>query len=104
MSLAEERFLVGAGVAIGAIKHLGTGDHNQLIVEVMSREALTTSEIEGEILNRASVQSSIQRQLGLFADERRVTPAEQGIAEMMVDLYRRFSRLSPAGCCSPGIA
>jgi Fic family protein len=62
-----------------------------LIIEAMSTEALTTSEIEGEILDRASVQSSIRRQLGLGADNRRVTPAEQGIAEMMVDLYRSFA-------------
>src|SRR5271157_570212 len=84
----EEKFLLGAGVGLGAAKHLGTEERNQLIVEAMSGEALTTSEIEGEILNRASVQSSIQRQLGLTADQRRIPAAEQGIAEMMVDLYR----------------
>jgi Fic family protein len=88
---AEEQFLVGTGVVIGTVKHLGGEEHNQLIVEAMSGEALTTSEIEGEILNRVSVQSSIQRQLGLVAEKRRVPPAEQGIAEMMVDLYRNFS-------------
>ena len=92
LSAAEEQFLLGAGVAIGAVKHLGEDEHNQLFVEVMSGEALTTSEIEGEILNRDSVQTSIQRQLGLAADKRRITPAEQGIAEMMVDLYRSFSQ------------
>ena len=92
LSATEEQFLLGAGVVIGAVKHLGEDEHNQLFVEVMSGEALTTSEIEGEILNRASVQSSIQRQLGLAADKRRITPAEQGIAEMMVDLYRSFSQ------------
>ena len=88
MSAAEEQVLIGAGVVIGTAKHLGEDERNQLLVEVMSGEALTTSEIEGEILNRASVQSSIQRQLGLAADKRRATPAEQGIAEMMVDLFR----------------
>ncbi len=88
MSVAEEQFLLGAGVVIGTVKHLSADEHNQLFVEVMSGEALTTSEIEGEILNRASVQSSVQRQLGLAADKRRATPAEQGIAEMMVDLFR----------------
>jgi hypothetical protein len=40
--------------------------------------------------DRASVQSSIRKQLGLETDRRRVGPAEQGIAEMMVDLYRSF--------------
>jgi Fic family protein len=88
MVAAEEQFLLGAGIVIGTAKHLGEDEHNQLLVEVMSGEALTTFEIEGEILNRASVQSSVQRQLGLVADRRRVTPAEQGIAEMMVDLHR----------------
>lgn len=93
LSHAEEQFLLEAGVAIGTVKHLGEGEHAQLLVELMSAEAVTTSAIEGEILNRASVQSSIQRQLGLApADKRRVKPAEQGIAEMMVDLYRSFSR------------
>jgi uncharacterized protein DUF4172 len=36
---------------LGAIKHLGNDDRNQLTVEAMSTEALTTSEIEGEILD-----------------------------------------------------
>ena len=93
ISAAEEQFLLGAGVAIGTVKHLGEDEHNQLLVEVMSGEAVTTSAIEGEVLNRASVQSSILRQLGLASpDKRRVMPAEQGIAEMMVDLYRSFSQ------------
>jgi Fic family protein len=92
MSAVEEQFLLGAGVVIGTVKHLGEDEHNQLLVEVMSGEALTTSEIEGEILNRDSVRSSIQRQLGMAADKRGITPAEQGIAEMMVDLYRSFSQ------------
>jgi Fic family protein len=93
LSTAEEQFLLGAGVAIGTVKHLGEDEHNQLLVEVMSSEAVTTSAIEGEVLNRASVQSSILRQLGLASpDKRRVMPAEQGIAEMMVDLYRSFSQ------------
>ena len=49
--------------------------------------------MKGKSLNRESVQSSIQRQLGLVpADKRRVKPAEQGIAEMMVDLYQSFSK------------
>lgn len=37
------------------------------------------------------MQSSIRRQLGLDSDRRRVSPAEAGIAEMMVDLHRSFA-------------
>jgi Fic family protein len=60
-------------------------------VDAISSEALTTSEIEGEILDRVSVQSSVRRQFGLDADNRQVKPAEQGIAEMMVDLHQTFA-------------
>lgn len=92
ISGVEEQFLLGAGISIGTVKHLRENEHNQLIVELMSTEAVTTSAIEGEVLNRASVQSSLLRQLGLESpDQRRVMPAEQGIAEMMVDLYRSSS-------------
>jgi Fic family protein len=88
---AEQQFLLGSGVLVGTVKHLAEEDREHLTVEAMSTEAVTTSEIEGEILDRASVQSSIRQQLGLTADKRRVGPAEHGIAEMMVDLYRSFS-------------
>ena len=88
---AEEHFLLGSGVVVGAAKHLGPPDREQLIIEAIGTEALTTSEIEGEILDRASVQSSIRRQFGLDTGSRRAKPAEQGIAEMLVDLYRSFA-------------
>jgi Fic family protein len=87
---AEEHFLMEAGVFAGALKHLPQSDQEQLTIEAISTEAVTTSEIEGEILDRASVQSSIRKQLGLAADSRRIAPAEEGISEMMVDLYRTF--------------
>src|SRR5215471_2970280 len=91
LTAAERQFLVAGGTFVGAIKHLDEEDRNQLTVEAMSTEAVTTSEIEGEILDRASVQSSIQRQLGLAADNRRAAPAERGISEMMVSLYETFA-------------
>ena len=59
---------------------------------MLFRSALKTSEIEGEILNRDSVQSSIKRNLGLSVDNRKVPPAEFGISEMMVDLYQNFEK------------
>jgi Fic family protein len=52
---------------------------------------MSTSEIEGEMLDRSSIQSSLRKQFGLQADRKRVKPAEQGIAEMMVDLYLSFA-------------
>lgn len=55
----EAVFLQGAGVALGVAKHLAASDHQQISVEILSGEAVGTSAIEGEILDRGSVQSSI---------------------------------------------
>src|SRR5215472_4882768 len=91
LEAAEKQFLVGGGMFVGTVRHLGKDERDQLTIEAMSTEAITTSEIEGEILDRASVQSSLRKQLGISTDERHVRPAERGIAGMMVDLYRSFA-------------
>jgi len=91
LALAEKEFLIAGGKLAGTVKHLGDEEREQITVDSMSTEAVTTSEIEGEMLDRASVQSSIRRQLGLSADKRNVRPAEQGVAEMTVDLFRSFA-------------
>jgi len=59
---------------------------------LITDEAVKTSEIEGEFLDRDSVQSSILRNFGLLADPRRVRPAERGIADMLTDLHTRFDQ------------
>lgn len=83
----ENRFLQSSGEIIGAVRHVGDEERNLLRIELLSDEAVKTSEIEGEMLDRLSVQSSLRRQLGLDADNRPVKPQERGIAEMMVDVY-----------------
>ena len=90
LNALEAEFLQQSGVFIGAVKHVSDDDRQQLTVELISDEALNTSEIEGEILNRDSLQSSIRRNFGLTTDNRKIPPAEQGIAQMMVELYRQF--------------
>src|SRR6478672_9222 len=79
----EPQFLRQSGEFVGACKHIGPDDQESLKIELISEEAVKTSEIEGEILNRASVQSSLRQQLGLRAEEPGVRPAERGIAKMM---------------------
>jgi Fic family protein len=87
----EQQFLLRSGEFIGAFKHIGPEDQNSLRIELISDEALKTSEIEGEVLNRESVQSSLRQQFGLGGDQRKIPPAERGIAEMMVNLYETFA-------------
>jgi Fic family protein len=86
----EARFLRQGGIVIGTTRHLATEELGELTIEVISVEALKTSEIEGEILSRESLQSSVRRQFGLAVDQRRISPAEQGIAQVMVELYHNF--------------
>ena len=86
----ERTFLLNAGEFVGACRHVGPDDQETLKIELISDEAIKTSEIEGELLDRNSVQSSIIHQFGLGAADPRARRAERGIAEMMVDLYRTF--------------
>jgi Fic family protein len=86
----EKQFLLQSGEFVGACKHMGADDQETLKIELISEEAVKTSEIEGEILNRDSVQSSLRQQLGLGEEAPGVTPAERGISKMMVDLYQNF--------------
>lgn len=87
----EREFFRRSGEFVGAFKHVDPEGQDMLKIELISEEALKTSKIEGEVLNRDSVQSSLRQQFGLGTDGRRIPPAERGIAEMMVDLYKSFS-------------
>jgi len=93
LTRAETLFAQGAGMVIGSSLHLDESSRETLVVDIMSVDALATSAIEGEVLDRDSVQSSIRRQLGLAGDRRSVGAAEAGIAEMMVSLYRSLPDL-----------
>src|ERR1700738_4577556 len=66
----EKRFLLQSGEFVGAFKHIGADDQDTLKIEIIGDEAVKTSEIEGEILDRDSVQSSLRHQLRLGAEKR----------------------------------
>lgn len=87
----EAEFLRRSGVHVGAFSHLERHEQESLRAELLSDEALLTSKIEGELLNRDSLQSSIRRLFGLTHDGRKASPAETGISELQVDVYRNFA-------------
>jgi len=91
LAAAEAQFLVGGAVFLETTRHLDTAGQEQLAIDALSLEAVSTAEIEGAILDRVSVQASIRQQLGLGIDLRHIKPAEQGIADMIVDLHRSFA-------------
>lgn len=86
----EAEFIKKAGESFGIKKHLSGQSKREITIQIISNEALKTSEIEGEILNRESLQSSIKRYFGLNVSSSSDHPAENGIAEMMGDLYHHF--------------
>ena len=88
---AEAQFLKGSGVVIGSLHHLDPDEREGLTIELISQEVVDSSAIEGEILDRASVQSSLARHLGFAADQRRASAAEAGAAELMADIYRNHA-------------
>jgi Fic family protein len=91
LEASEQRFLLRSGEFIGAYKHVNADDQETLKIELISEEAVKTSEIEGEILNRDSVQSSLRAQFGLGDEKPGVKPSERGISKMMAELYHNFA-------------
>ncbi|MFB1490262.1 MULTISPECIES: Fic family protein [unclassified Thiocapsa] len=90
LAALEARLLHESGLLFGAFAHLDDSEQQALTVDLIGDEALMTARIEGEYLDRDSLQSSLLREFGLARDPRRVSPAEAGMAELMVDLYRHF--------------
>jgi len=86
----NDEFLRSSGICYGVSKHLTESERQQITIELLSNEAIKTSEIEGEILDRDSVQSSIKRCFGFAPLKTRESLAEKGIAEMMLDLYESY--------------
>lgn len=108
---AEEHCLMGAGVLAGILKHLSQSDREQVTIDAMSTEAVAASEIEGEILDRASEQSSIRRQLGFTAEEElsytvgivplSMTISVPVIAEARYDAAKATSSATSSGLLGP---
>lgn len=92
MAPLETRYQLAAERSRGARWHFDEADGAELQVEWLTDEAVETSAIEGETLDRDSVRSSIRSCFGLAAARPGATPAETGAADLMVALYREFAR------------
>lgn len=76
-----------AGQVRGVLKGLPEGTQTEAIIDLMIAEALKTSAIEGEVLSRPDLMSSIRNQLGLTPIPEPVRDrASQGAAELMVNV------------------
>lgn len=93
----EEKYARIAGEFRGTLKHVSLKQRNQITIYLLSHEAMETSSIEGETLDRNSVQSSIQKHLGLNPDPQKSLPRESGIAELMIDVFQNFQEALTTG-------
>lgn len=87
----EHTLLKASGVFLGVFKCLSSGEQEHFKIELLSVEALNTCAIEGEYLNRDSLQVSLKSAFGLTTTKRHVTPAEKGIAQMMLAVYKDYA-------------
>jgi Fic family protein len=79
------------GVVSGVLKALPEDTQLSALIDTMVAEALKTSEIEGEYLNRSDVMSSIRNNLGLNEQPDPVPDKRaKGIGQLMVDVRNTF--------------
>jgi Fic family protein len=80
------------GRLTGRMEELGLKLKTEANLEALTEEVTKSSEIEGEVLSRDQVRSSLARRLGV--DIGALTPAErkvEGIVEMMLDATSKFN-------------
>lgn len=81
------------GRLIGRMEALGFGLRSEAILQTLTQDVIKSSEIEGEVLDKAQVRSSIARHMGL--DIGGLIPADrdvEGVVEMMLDATQKYSQ------------
>lgn len=89
--LAE--FLLKSGQITGMITGLGDFDKTETTLEMMVVEAIKTSEIEGEFLNRQDIMSSIKKNLGIHENQPLLVKDQRakGIAKLMIQVRSSYA-------------
>jgi Fic family protein len=81
------------GRLIGRMEALGFRLQEEAVLQTLTEDVLKSSEIEGEVLNKDQVRSSIARRLGI--DIGALTPADrdvEGVVEMMLDATQHYDQ------------
>jgi len=91
VSEKERQFLLQIGSASAFLKNIEKPEYHRLVVEILSSEGLESSKIEGEILDRESLQSSIKQQFGI-QPRKKEDGKEAGMAKLLCDVYESFTQ------------
>jgi len=87
---AEGVFMRLSGEAGAYLSYISKEETELFKVEMLSLEGLASSKIEGELLDRESLQSSIRRHFGLKPLLKKENSKEAGMAEALIDLYKNY--------------
>ena len=80
------------GYLLGKMDSLGFDVKNNALLQVLTENIIKSSEIEGQILDKHIVRSSIARRLGIdIGDETPVSRDVEGVVEMMLDATQNFA-------------
>ena len=80
------------GRFVGRMEAFGFKLRAEAVLETLTEEVIKSGEIEGEVLDKGQVRSSIARRLGV--DIGALTPADrdvEGVVEMMLDAIQKFA-------------
>lgn len=88
----ERQFLLNMGSSCAFLKEIEEQDYHQFVVEILSVEGLESSRIEGEILDRESLQSSIKQHFGLNPFHKQQANQESRMAELLCSIYETFDQ------------
>ena len=92
ISQLERQFLLSVGSACAYLKTIDTQEYTRFIVEILSDEGVESSKIEGEFLDRESLQSSIKQHFGLPTTVERRTDKESRMAQLLCSVYESFDK------------
>lgn len=89
LKIAEKNGVIG-----GKLSYLPAELQSETMINFMVEEAIKTSAIEGEYINRPDVRSSIKNQLGLSKDTLKIHDQRAaGLAELMIDIHQTFKEV-----------
>ena len=92
IAIQEREFLLKAGNASGYLTNILNQDYQHFVVEILTSEGELSSKIEGELLDRESLQSSIKRHFGIKETPIKIGKKEARMAELLCGVYASFAK------------
>lgn len=87
----EKQFLLKVGECAAYLRSIDLEDKERFLVEILCIEGMQSSKIEGETLDRESLQSSIRKHFGLKDSAPTSSVKETGMAKLLCDVYDTFA-------------